>query len=301
MKTLKEEDYIDDWKEQLILQFIIWFMGTSKEKESANKQIGMFYLYSAPASLYKYFNDNLERLDTLRQNQMWYSAPCNFNDVFDCEMSVNERDTLNSALKLVPKNVPVRPGSQMWNKIKASTRQGLREFKKKFDEMRKTIGISCFSETNDSLLMWAHYANNHRGICAEYDLMQINRELGFTPVPVIYSDNLTCFQSSDFEKIEEDAVRVLISSITTKSREWSYEREWRIIREKEACAECWDETRRGALLDMVVPKSLTLGCAATKEFEKEVKVYCKSNKINLYKMEKDLNQYKLNRKIILKY
>jgi hypothetical protein len=30
------------------------------------------------------------------------------------------------------------------------------------------FGLACFSETNESVLMWAHYADNYSGICIEY-------------------------------------------------------------------------------------------------------------------------------------
>ena len=33
--------------------------------------------------------------------------------------------------------------------------------------------MSCFSEDNDNLLMWAHYGDNHRGICVEYDIKKM--------------------------------------------------------------------------------------------------------------------------------
>ncbi len=46
---------------------------------------------------------------------------------------------------------------------------------------------------------------------------------------------------------------------------------------------------------MIRPSSIILECAAKQEFEQEVKGYCSANKINLYKMEKDNIQYKLNK------
>ncbi len=39
--------------------------------------------------------------------------------------------------------------------------------------------IACLTETEDSLLMWSHYANNHCGMCVEYDLLSINEQLKF--------------------------------------------------------------------------------------------------------------------------
>lgn len=39
----------------------------------------------------------------------------------------------------------------------------------KFSEFMETRGVSCFSEVNDGLLMWAHYADKYCGICLEFD------------------------------------------------------------------------------------------------------------------------------------
>lgn len=92
----------------------------------------------------------------------------------------------------------------------------------------------------DSLLMWAHYANNHRGMCVEYELMEINKQLGFSPVPVIYSDRKVKFNSINQDAVETDTTRNFIESLTSKSPEWSFEKEWRIIRDDGACGKNWD-------------------------------------------------------------
>ncbi len=34
--------------------------------------------------------------------------------------------------------------------------------------------ITCFSETNKSILMWSHYASNHTGFCIEYDFSKLS-------------------------------------------------------------------------------------------------------------------------------
>ena len=52
---------------------------------------------------------------------------------------------------------------------------------------------------------------------------------------------------------------------------------------------------------MICPTSVTLGCKAKQEFEEKVKGYCRSNKINLYKMEQDILHYQLNRKPIMEF
>lgn len=63
-----------------------------------------------------------------------------------------------------------------------------------------------------------------------------------------------------------------------------------------ACGDKWDDAKKGALLDMISPTSITLGCQAEDSFERAVLMYCQENEINLYKMEKDEMLYQLNRK-----
>lgn len=143
--------------------------------------------------------------------------------------------------------------------------------------------------------MWAHYANNHCGICVEYELLEINRQLGFSPVPIIYSDDRVCVHTLDPNTLEKDIQGIFIESLTSKSPEWSYEKEWRIIRDDGACGNKWDAEKKGALLEMIRPSSIILGCMAKPEFEKAVREHCEECRINLYTMKKDKGRYRLEK------
>lgn len=290
----------NDWKKELLAKMIIGITGSSIEKIRVYDEIGYFYQCYAPASLYKYYSDTKLNFETIKNNSMWYSAPCNFNDIFDCNISIDDEKIFNNALNLFPDKRGVRTGSPMWKKLKEEINRGLYMLETQFNELRNTTGISCFSEREDSLLMWAHYANNHRGICVEYNLLNINKELGFTAVPIIYSNDRTCFDSIESYG-EKDIWKFFIESLTSKSMEWNYEKEWRIIRDQVACGSQWDVNKKGALLKMIRPDSIILGCATNLEFEKEIMRYCDDNKIKLYKMKKDQYEYKLNKIPILKF
>ena len=290
----------NDWKKELLAKMIIGITGSSIEKTRVYDEIGYFYQCYAPASLYKYYSDTKLNFETIKNNSMWYSAPCNFNDIFDCNISIDDEKIFNNALNLFPNKRGVRTGSPMWKKLKEEINRGLYMLETQFNELRNTTGISCFSEREDSLLMWAHYANNHRGICVEYNLLNINKELGVTAVPIIYSNDRTCFDSIESYG-EKDIWEFFIESLTSKSMEWNYEKEWRIIRDQVACGSQWDVNKKGALLKMIRPDSIILGCATNLEFEKEIMRYCDDNKIKLYKMKKDQYEYKLNKIPILKF
>ena len=291
----------DEWKGVLRSQIISAITGTQAEQMHAYKEVGYYYMCCAPASLYKYFPDKEDRLNSVRNNQLWYSAPVTFNDVFDCDISIDERTIFNEALKFFPDKRVIRPGSKAWQDLRKTVNQKLRSLRDTFDELRNTMGVSCLSESDNSLLMWAHYANNHRGMCVEYDLLGINSALKFTAVPVIYSQERACFNFFKLESMQNDAMSLFVQSLTSKSLEWSYEKEWRIIRDQESCDNRWNTDRKGALLEMIRPSSIILGCAAEQEFEKEVRKYCENSRITLYKMEKDPVQYQLNKKVILEF
>lgn len=290
---------LDDWKVELREAFTKSVLGiaTAKDIES----VGYAYQCYAPSSIYKYYSDDSRNLDAIKDNLMWYSAPSKFNDVFDVDFSVNKKAIFESILKQVPDSRGIKTGSPMWRNLQATTTKAVKDMTVALEPIRHTTGVSCFSESEDSLLMWAHYAHNHRGICIEYELMRFNRELMFSPVPIIYSDQKPSLQTIDLSNPEEDSLRCFIKCLTTKSKEWSYEKEWRIIRDDGACGSAWDSSKQGALLPSVTPSSILLGCEASEKFEKAVREYCEENSINLFKMEKSDVEYKLIKRPILTF
>jgi hypothetical protein len=290
---------IDGWKDIVRSAFILGMTGTPAEKEKATIDIGYYYMCCAPASLYKYYSDLPRNFEAVKNNKMWYSAPCCFNDVFDCTLTIEEKDIFDSTLRMVPDSMSIRKGSPMWKQIRGTVGQNIRTFLSSFDDLRSRMGISCLSETDDSLLMWAHYANNHSGLCVEYELLEFNRQLGFSPVPIVYSDDRVIIRT--LETLGNDIQGLFIKSLTSKSPEWGYEKEWRIIRDDGACGEKWDSEKKGALLDAICPKSITLGCMAKPEYEQNVRKYCEENRINLYKMEMSRREYRLEKVVVLQF
>lgn len=298
MTEIEKKD-IDAWKKILRSTFIVGITGKPLEKMKALTEVGRYYTCYAPASLYKYYNDDPRNLEAVKNNQMWYSAPCNFNDVFDCTLTIDEKDIFDSALRMFSNKMEVRMGSQMWKKARGTVNQQIKKFRSDFEDLRTRMGITCLSETDDSLLMWAHYAKNHSGICVEYELLEFSDKLHFSPVPIVYSDERVSIHT--LENLENDMLGLFIESLTSKSPEWSYEKEWRIIRDDGACGAKWDATNKGALLDAPSPKSITLGCMVKSDYEQDVRKYCEENRINLYKMEKSRKNYRLEKTTIFQF
>ncbi len=289
------------WKETLRENFLKSIFGSPSEKQKAYIDVGYAYQCYAPASIYKYFPPLLNRLETVNEKKLWYSAPCKFNDVFDSDFPVDEDAVFKGIVKRVSGVNGLRIGSPMWKQIRAQKAQIMSSFKKSMDETRCTTGVVCFSESCDSLLMWSHYANNHQGFCVEYELLRFNTELKYTPVPVIYSDKRVRLSTINLDQTDSFAFNFLVEGLTSKSLEWSYESEWRIIRDQNACGSAWDKEKHGALLPSIEPSAIILGCAVSDELEKRVVDLCKTRRINVFKMEKDEKEYRLNKKPILQF
>lgn len=86
-------------------------------------------------------------------------------------------------------------------------------------------GVLCFSEVNDSQLMWSHYADNHRGFVVEFDECHpyftqrgVSQDELWQLHKVKYSDHRP--QTTAIE-LDFDAI------FLTKHSSWSYECEWR--------------------------------------------------------------------------
>lgn len=94
----------------------------------------------------------------------------------------------------------------------------------KFEEM---IGILCLTESPANLLMWAHYADSHQGFVIEFDCEAPFFDQRKGPQDemrhlrkVIYGD---CRPSMILSEIDS------FSSFLSKSLDWSYEEEWRMM------------------------------------------------------------------------
>jgi hypothetical protein len=84
------------------------------------------------------------------------------------------------------------------------------------------FGILCLTECPDSLLMWAHYADNHNGVAIQFDsnhpFLSTEHSSGG---PVNYLDERPVLSYSNINSPD---------LFFRKSTEWAYEREWRFIR-----------------------------------------------------------------------
>jgi len=90
-------------------------------------------------------------------------------------------------------------------------------------------GVSCFSEIFDDLLMWAYYADGHRGFCLEFDTsyepFSILHKVNYVSKAPKIDSNKIFTETSDHSGITE-------AYLATKYKDWAHEKEWRVIHMK---------------------------------------------------------------------
>ncbi|MCD4820832.1 MAG: DUF2971 domain-containing protein [Methanococcoides sp.] len=94
--------------------------------------------------------------------------------------------------------------------------------------------VACFTEKDDSILMWSHYANNHQGICLRFKakpaldchyLLLNSKQIPLMKVQ--YNDDLPddVNMANNEERIDQ-----IPTCLLTKFSDWEYENEYRILR-----------------------------------------------------------------------
>lgn len=112
------------------------------------------------------------------------------------------------------------------------------------EKLSDLASMTCLSETYDNTLMWSHYANNHEGICVEYDLKLLQNDplkICNHLFPVLYCDTRLVTQDiqsliNSHRELKKDIdegnayegnelLNNILPMFLTKGIEWSYEKE----------------------------------------------------------------------------
>lgn len=85
-----------------------------------------------------------------------------------------------------------------------------------------TYRVLALASRKDSVVMWAHYADEFKGICVEFENNAASLQ---EAKPVIYTD-----ERIDSKVFEGSFDELAYNALQRKALEWSYEEEYRIIK-----------------------------------------------------------------------
>jgi hypothetical protein len=157
-----------------------------------------------PRYLYRYRSLATQRkfdreLKALDEPHLWFSGFDEMNDPMEGLFSASPRASIHALYRTTRRDILDRTSS---------------------------LGICSFSETNFHEIMWAHYADQFRGICVEYQVSKLLKELDQNVhlVRMVYSElEPTMFQQAIGDKAFAEKV------LSSKNYRWAYEQEWRAL------------------------------------------------------------------------
>jgi hypothetical protein len=183
-----------------------------------------------PDKIYKYTRISKTLKECLKNNQLWFASPNTLNDPFDCKAHINYGSNEDECLKNYEK---------LFSKIPKSIKAALNKLAKEphgFNiissvgialALEKMFGVSCFTENYNNTLMWAHYADSHKGIIMEFKKEKSGLLLPYL-LPVNYFKNYPVINVSDYPK--EQNMAVWLQCLCAKGKDWKFENEWRVVR-----------------------------------------------------------------------
>jgi hypothetical protein len=189
-----------------------------------------------------------ERLSYLNDEFLRVTQPGDLNDPFEClPIPPTTEEIVSIINKVIDQKIIDLKGTK---KQKEAHRKTLvASFQREIDDVRKnkevnfktkfittstkavndSMGLISFSRRWNSSLMWAHYANSHKGFCIGFnstaEFFSKHRNLDESPIifhSVEYSNNRIKVPLLKGEQVDP---RVML----TKSKDWEYEDEERLL------------------------------------------------------------------------
>jgi len=235
--------------------------------------------------------------NTIVSSLIYFQSPNNFNDPFDCKTSFHcgratdamwQRHYANA----ISIQYPRKSEQEIRDLVESAMKLGLHNnpayrkeepsrFQAVLSNAVKKLGMLCMSEVNNDILMWSHYSDGHRGICLQFDKIQLQKH--FHVEKVQYRSPYPTFK----EFLDLVDTNQLHKLLMFKSEHWCYEHEWRTIH---------NIHRNKARLLRLPPGILTgviLGCQMSDRNRALVEGWKKSmgRTLRLYEARRNLSNY----------
>ena len=164
------------------------------------------------------------------------------------------------------------------------------------------VGITCFSQRWDNILMWSHYANKHTGICVEYDFdipFDTSPNSLLLPIrytserPLIPIDKVWPVDDASKENAHDKRATSLAftKALISKSNVWKYEQEWRHI--------VFLSEQSTRLVELPIVSKIIMGVNISEENRKVIADFAAKKRIALYQTHMKEDKYEMILKRVL--
>ncbi|MGG3926878.1 DUF2971 domain-containing protein [Metabacillus fastidiosus] len=239
-----------------------------------------------PKKLYKYqpISDGIRdiRMETLKDNKFWLSKSTELNDPFDCQATYFDEKELRVLIEKMRGN----------GEINISTDKLLNGIKQMLIYNRENVKVVCFTESPDNMPMWGNYADNHRGICVEYEFNKLEPNNKFTKMlhPVGYDKyryDITNILKKMIMENYDHTIYLIFFLMMMKHDSWEYEQEWRVLDFDEA-----SNSEKGSLIESPIkPSAIYFGINCCPKDIEEITSFVDRDITKLYQLKIENHQF----------
>lgn len=209
--------------------------------QSSNPNLSKNYYF------FKYKNINNYGKEEIKDNEIYLSTHDQLNDLFEMKPIRRKNDRIN-----LEKN-PFKIIEEL-----------LAPQLKKLEKEALSTGIYSLSRSSKNQVLWAQYANNHKGVCIVYTIDRFNAhrflwKVSYSnirpEVEIFKKTDTNSFSMANFPHLHTEGY--IFKSMTTKHTDWSHEKEFRVINKRGG-------TKSEISNFGLIKKAIILGCNINK-------------------------------------
>ncbi|WP_190275153.1 DUF2971 domain-containing protein [Collimonas fungivorans] len=234
-----------------------------------------FYKYRSISKKFDEIADD-HAIQALFKSYGNFSGRKNFNDLFDSKIDLakptpQQFKALRNHIHKAQKHI--FDGLTKSGKFTQAGHGHLNDLEQMFNELIDSYAVYSLSAKATSNLMWAHYADSHRGFCIEFRSQYIQA------LPVTYSDNIAKLEMIDLFRLQLSTVdenelgKKVVAALRVKLKEWSYEDEYRYLANDENSRIPAGKLRKEVYYQPEFVEAIIFGC----RMEERVKRYIIQN------------------------
>ena len=262
-----------------------------------------------PQTIYKYrdWNDKFHK-KILTENQLFLASPNSFNDPIDCRISKNYSlldtdekmieysEIITEKLKYEILKRGFKPEEEKLRILK-ELKTDLKSFQENDDEntfaiQDKHIGVLSMSARYDSILMWSHYADYHKGFCVGFDEDKMrNAKLFGKGGPISYTTKFPQIDPRDERTIETSFLQT-----HRKAKDWEYEKEYRLTKLFFPNEPTLNDRKVSFPNDFI--KEIILGLKISNEHKEEIVAIAREKNIEVSQIFQYPYQFKLGKSTV---
>lgn len=258
-----------------------------------------------PDIIYKYrcWSNNFHR-NILLNGEVYLSAPKHFNDPFDFRIPKNFLllDSQEKINKYVDDGIQenkawlLAEGRNLEHERRKHLKrlENLELYQKEHENIEAEAtdnhyGVLSLSARWDSILMWSHYGDFHKGFNIGYNETKM-RESGLFGKggPVLYSTDFP-----HLDPFEEHTIQTSLMQTHYKSKEWEYEQEYRLA--KLFFPNPATEAQRTINIPFEFVEEINLGIAISDNDKDEILKIAREKNITVYQLIKTPFKFQISR------